>query len=395
AIARDIDRVRGQEDGVAAVGKIAGELRGLREELRHQMTAGLQREFDALRRDIDSAFQAGGSSSGQPGKGSAELGVEFERLSGAIQTLAEKSDDRSVNMLRLELEQVKGALDTLAREESVRAVDRRWDDFDRRWSAFEDRVDADQRKRSEDPGLAALTGRLEQISNAVNNLPESLSLRSLEDKVRTLATAVDHFANQQDTRGSQTLGMIDERLDEISRAIVASTVAAQANALDHEVFERIEKRIDSLALQIEEVAQDRPGNEVIDRLSLLSSRVDELAGRANLPEQAMERLAHQIAQIADKIDHAPAMPDPDYIFQGLEQRFEVLSNMLERRQGDAIEQGNMLFRDLERRLDEVTERLDQRIRQDDNAGIMEAIDARFTALAKRIETRVPDPAGEA
>ena len=54
-------------------------------------------------------------------------------------------------MLRLELEQVKAALDTLAREESVQAVDRRWDDFDRRWSAFEDRVDADQRKRSERP----------------------------------------------------------------------------------------------------------------------------------------------------------------------------------------------------------------------------------------------------
>ncbi|TIW73131.1 MAG: hypothetical protein E5V42_01670, partial [Mesorhizobium sp.] len=126
----------------------------------HQMTAGLKREFDALRNDIERAFQA----NGQADKGSAELGLEFERLSGAIQTLAEKSDDRSVNLLRLEMEQVKGALDTLAREESVRAVDRRWDDFDRRWSAFEDRVDADQRKRSDNPGLSALTDRLEQIS---------------------------------------------------------------------------------------------------------------------------------------------------------------------------------------------------------------------------------------
>ncbi|WP_095082337.1 peptidoglycan-binding protein [Mesorhizobium sophorae] len=394
AIARDIDRVRGQEDGVAMVGKIAGELRGMREELRHQMTAGLQREFEALRKDIERAFQ----SSARPGtsaKGSAELGLEFERLSGAIQTLAEKSDDRSVNMLRLELEQVKAALDTLAREESVQKVDRRWDDFDRRWTAFEDRVDADQRKRSDDPGLSMLTDRLEQISNAVNNLPESLSLRSLEEKVRTLAGAVDHFASQQDNRGSDTLGMIDERLDEISRAIVASTVAAQANSFDHEAFERIEKRIDSLAQQIEEVAQDRPGNAVMDRLSTLSSRVDELAGRANLPEQAMERLAKQIALIADKIDQAPAMPDADYIFHGLEQRFDVLSSMMERRQGDAIEQGNMLFRDLERRLDEVADRLDQRMPHVDSAGIMEAIDARFTALAKRIETRVPDPAGEA
>ncbi|QPC94918.1 peptidoglycan-binding protein [Mesorhizobium sp. INR15] len=397
AIARDIDRVRGQEDGVAMVGKIAVELRGMREELRQQMTAGLQREFDALRVDIDRAFQSSARSGGQAsGKGSAELGLEFERLSGAIQTLSEKSDDRSVNMLRLELEQVKAALDTLAREESVQKVDRRWDDFDRRWTAFEDRVDADHRKRSDDPGLAMLTDRLEQISNAVNNLPESLSLRSLEEKVRTLAGAVDHFASQQDNRGSDTLGMIDERLDEISRAIVASTVAAQANSFDHEAFERIEKRIDSLAQQIEEVAHDRPSNEVIDRLNIMSSRVDELAGRANLPEQAMERLARQIALIADKIDQSPAMPDPEYIFQGLEQRFDVLSGMMERRQGDAMEQGNMLFRDLERRLDEVADRLDQRSTpQVDSAGIMEAIDARFTALAKRMETRVPDPAGEA
>lgn len=394
AIARDIDRVRGQEDGVAMVGKIAGELRGMREELRHQMTAGLQREFEALRKDIERAFQSG-ARPGASAKDSAELGLEFERLSGAIQTLAEKSDDRSVNMLRLELEQVKAALETLAREESVQKVDRRWDDFDRRWTAFEDRVDADQRKRSDDPGLSALTARLEQISNAVNNLPESLSLRSLEEKVRTLAGAVDHFASQQDNRGSDTLGMIDERLDEISRAIVASTVAAQANSFDHEAFERIERRIDSLASQIEEVAQDRPGNAVMDRLSTLSGRVDELAGRANLPEQAMERLAKQIALIADKIDQAPAMPDADYIFHGLEQRFDVLSSMMERRQGDAIEQGNMLFRDLERRLDEVADRLDQRMPQIDSAGIMDAIDARFTALAKRMETRVPDPAGEA
>ncbi|MER9948027.1 peptidoglycan-binding protein [Mesorhizobium sp. M0047] len=394
AIARDIDRVRGQEDGVAMVGKIAGELRGMREELRHQMTSGLQREFEALRKDIERAFQSG-AKPGTQAKGSAELGLEFERLSGAIQSLAEKSDDRSVNMLRLELEQVKAALDTLAREESVQRVDRRWDDFDRRWTAFEDRVDADQRKRSDDPGLSVLTDRLEQISNAVNNLPESLSLRSLEEKVRALAGAVDHFASQQDNRGSDTLGLIDERLDEISRAIVASTVAAQANSFDHEAFERIEKRIDSLAQQIEEVAQDRPGNAVMDRLSTLSSRVDELAGRANLPEQAMERLAKQIALIADKIDQAPTMPDADYIFHGLDQRFDVLSGMMERRQGDAIEQGNMLFRDLERRLDEVADRLDQRMPQIDSAGIMDAIDARFTALAKRMETRVPDPAGEA
>ena len=145
---QEADRVRGQEEGLATAGRIAGELRGLRDELRHQMTTGLHREFEALRRDIERANQSDATA-----KDSAQLGVELERLSGTIQALAEKSDDRSVNMLRLELEQVKAAVDNLAREESVRAVDRRWDDFDRRWTAFEGRFDGDQTHPS-DAGIA-------------------------------------------------------------------------------------------------------------------------------------------------------------------------------------------------------------------------------------------------
>ena len=367
---------------------IAGELRGLREELRHQMTSGLHREFDALRQDIARAQH-----SGPAARDSEELGREFERLSGAIQSLAEKSDDRSINALRLEMAQVRNALDVLAREESVQSMDRRFDDFDRRWSAFENRIDAD----ADDEAIARLGERLEQIGNAVNNLPESLSLRSLEEKVRTLAGAVDHFVSRESDRSDATLAMIDERLDEISRAIVASTVAAQASTLDPQSLERIEQRIGSLAAQIEEVAADRPGGEVIERLNLLSARVDELASHADLPQQAMERLGQQIALVADKIDHAPAMPDADTLLNGLEQRFEMLSGILERRQGDALGQSAMLFQDLERRLDEVAAKLDQPAPDAgvDSAGIMDAIDARFTALAQRLESRDPDPAASA
>jgi len=391
ALARDIDRMRDQEDGVAAASRIAGELRGLREELRQQMSVGVHREFQALRQEIERSFRATPAA-----KGSAELGLEFERLSGAIQTLAERSDDKNVNLLRLELEQVKSALDTLAREESVRGLDRRWDDFDRRWSAFENRLGNGQLAERGDAGIAALTERLEQIGSAVSNLPESLSLRSLEEKVRTLAGAVDHFVNQQGSH-NDTFGLIDERLDEISRAIVASTVAAQSAAFDPASFERIERRIESLAQQIEEVAADRPGSEMMDRLNTLSSRVDDLAARATLPEHAMERLGAQIADIAQRIEHAPALPQADALFHGIEQRFDVLSDMIERRQGEAIEHGNLLFHDLERRLNEVAEQLDRRSPEAafEASGIMEAIDARFTALAKRLETSASDAGGQA
>lgn len=391
-IARDIDRARGQEDGVAAVGKIAGELRALREEMRHQMSTGLQREFDLLRKDIDRASQAGAA-----GGQAVELGLELERLSGAIHSLAERSDDKSVNTLRLELEQVRRSLGELAREETVLSVDRRWDDFDRRWVEFSDRMSADVRQRPEDPALAALAGRLEQINDAVNSLPESLSLRSIEDKVRTLASAVDQFVRQRDSHGDEMFSLIDERLDEISRAIVASTVAAQTPHFNPEPFERIEVRIAALAHQIEEITAEQPTAEIIDRLNVLSERVDDIALRSDIPEQAVERLTRQISLIADKIERTPQAPDAGLIFQGIEQRFDALADVFERRQGDAFEHGNVLFRDLERRLEDLGDRLDRQASQPaaDQSGIMEAIDARFTAFAQRLESnRQPDPATE-
>jgi localization factor PodJL len=379
-LARDFERVRGQEDSVAAVGRIAGELKGLREELRQQMTSGLKREFDALRKDIERAYSAPASA-----VNGAELSAEFDRLSDAIQSLSEKTDDKSLKLLRLELEQVRGAIDSLAREETVLSVDRRWDEFDRRFTKFEDRFDAQARDRVTDPAIQALTQRLEEINQAVNNLPESLSLRSLEEKVRTLAGAVDHFARQQDNRRDAPFDLIEERLDEISRAIVASAATAAAPQFDPEPFERVEARISSLASQIEELVEDRPSVEVIDRLNLLSQRVDEIAASGQLPDQAIERLARQVAVIADKLDHAP-VPDADHIFNGIEQRFDMLSALFDRKQGDAIEYGQAVFRDLERRLDDLATRLDERAdRSIDSSGIMNAIDARFEELARRLE----------
>lgn len=391
ALARDIDRVRGQEEGAASIGRIAGELKGLREELRHQMTAGIRREFDALRTEISRAYASQPSA-----RDGAELGAEFERLSETIQQLAERSDDRGVSMLRQEIEQVRGALDALAREETVRAVDRRWDDFDKRWTRFEDSY-AQRSKPVADPALDALNKRLEQINEAVSGLPESLSLRSLEEKVRVLAAALDHFASQQDQKGYDTFALIEERLDEISRAIVASSAAASTPHFDPEPFERIEARIASLARQVEELTEDRPLAEVIARLNTLAQQVDELATRGKGPDKAMERLGKQIAAVAERIERMPATPDVEPILRGIEQRFDVLSQALDRRQDAAVEYGQSLFRDLEQRLEQVTSRLDERqaIPAFDDSGIMSAIDARFAEFARRLETPRPETGGEA
>lgn len=386
-LARDFERVRTQEDSVAAAARIAGELKGIREEIRQQMTSGLKHEFDSLRREIERAHSAAPDA-----VTGAELTAEFDRISDSIRSLSDKTDDKGIKLLRLELEQVRGALDSLAREDTVRSVDRRWDEFDRRFSEFEDRLSADQRERAApDPAIDALNQRLEQISLAVNSLPESLSLRSLEEKVRTLAGAVDHFSRQQEARRDAPFDLIEERLDEISRAIVASASAAAAPHFDPEPFERVEARIASLARQIEELVEDRPTAQVVDRLNLLSQRVDEIAAAGKVPEAAIERLARQIATVADKLDQGAAAPDMEQIFRGIEQRFDMLSDFFDRRQGDAIEHGQALFRDLELRLEALASRLDERNAEPpfDSRGIMDAIadgQAGFRDLERRLDS---------
>ena len=383
SIARDLERVRVQEDGVSAFSTIAGELRSLRDELNQQLK--LRAEMEAQRKPGGRAEPAGAA------RNAGMIGADFERLSGAIQSLAEKADDRSVNKLRLEIEQVKAGLQTLAREETLLSVDRRFDAFDRRFEQFAEQI-TDVRQETPGPELIAVAERLEEISEAVNKLPESLSLRSLEEKVRTLAAALDHFISQQGAGGAATFSLIEERLDEISRAIVATTVAAQSSEVDPEPFQRIEARISALAKQIEEIAEDRPNEAVIERLDLLSGRVDEMAGRAALPDEAIDKLARQIAFIAEKIDEAQRPPEPAEALSGLEQRLETLSSAIERRQGEALDQGNLMLRELERRLDEVAEKIDRRQPGEglDGEGIASLIDARFSALAQTLGSRAAE-----
>ncbi len=378
SLARDYDKVRGQEEGIASAGRIASELSGLREELRQQMASNMNREFEVLRGELSRMLASSGNSLVM-GSG---LASEIDRISSAIHNLSERTDDKSLNALREEVEQVKGALASLAREDTVRSSDRRWDDFDRRWTAFETRVDA--RDNTRDPEIAALSERLQSISDAVSNLPESLSLRSIEENVRILASAVEHFVRQQEHQAPETFRLIDQRLDEISRAIVATSVS-NAPILDPEPFQRIEARISSLARQIDEIVEDRSTAQVIDHIVALTHRVDEIAGQGNLPDQAIEQLSRQVLAIAEKIDQTPVSSEREAILQDINERFDVLSAMIERRQGDAIDQGNTMFRDLERRLDDFADRLGQHSAAPlDTTRFMDVLDARFADFADQL-----------
>ena len=180
------------------------------------------------------------------------------------------------------------------------------------------------------------------------------------------------------------MAQIEERLDEISRAIAASSRTAEPQ-FDAEPFERIEARMASLARQVEELADDRPAAEVLSRINTLSARVDDIAQRVEIPQSVMERLSSQMALISAKLETKPEAPDSDALMRGIDQRFDRLSEALAQRQGDALEQGQGLVRELERRLGQVADRLEHHEGTAVDAGLVEAMEKRLAALQSRLE----------
>lgn len=380
---REIARERFHERAAPAYGDVAGGMHELREDLRQQISAELHSEFAALTGEIGRALK-----NSAPASQTADLNAEFERLSAMMHRLSEQSDDRQAHMLRLEREDMKKALDLLAREDTVRSFDRRWGELDRRFSEMAGRLAA-PRPAAADPALRTLASRIEEIGGAVAALPNSGALRSLEDKMRMLQGAVDRFSRQQEQPGKGMLDAIEERLDELSRAVAVSVSQPRAAAFDPEPFERLEARISSLARQIGEATQQDATRDLSDQLAALSHRVEDLAHRIDLPEHAIERLAGQIGSIAERLDHAPALPNLDTVFHGLENRIASMASLLEQRHEDALAHGRALFRDLETRIDDVAARIDtERPASGSDDQFIAAMDARFAELAAHFERQV-------
>jgi localization factor PodJL len=358
------------------------EIHALRHDLHQQLSVGLRREFSQIKGEIEQALRTAA-----PASQVAELGVELERLVSLIHKLSQRTDDRQINMLRLEMEEVKTALTKLAREDTVQSFDRRWDELERRWSDLAQQLSQAGTSDYNESALNAFGARLEQINAAVNALPDSVTLHGLQEEMRALAATVDRVANRHDRVGPDTLASIEDRLDEITRAVAHSSTPAPAPALDTAPLERLEARITLLARQLGKVVEDHPATGLAEQFSMLSNRVEDIAHKIDLPGEMIERLGAQVDMISRKLDSTSQLPQIDDVFRNVEDRFISLSELLEQRHEDALLQGQSLFRDLEHRLDQVTSRIAE---SDDRAPasksqLLEAIDLRFADLAARME----------
>lgn len=248
-------------------------------------------------------------------------------------------------------------------------------------------------ERQQNKGVESLKADLEEVRSSLSQLAHSD--RTAKGSVASLHTRLDQL--EENIRKPQGTN-VEARLEEISRALVASTASLKPLPFDAEPLARLEAQLASVSRQMS-ARTEEPSDEIMRRLTQLSERVDELGARANLPHKAIEQLSNQVAIIAAKLDAVPALPDPDFLFKAIEQRFDALSVMLEKRMGNEPERNTLLFRDLEKRLEEVSLKLDTVAAQtpapapahDDILGI---IDARFEDFARKLEERAPAGKGE-
>jgi localization factor PodJL len=372
-LAAQIEMQRRREESVEAAGSIAGELKLLRDDLNAKIAAGIEREFAAVKSQIEEARAKPAACRAD------ELSGEVERLGGMIDALAARGSEDYAARLHSEMETIKETLAELARESTLQSAERRWDEFDRRLDAL---------AGTEPELMRAIQARLEEIGSSVAALPEPGAMHALDEKLKVLAAAMDRFAHKEGPLGDGALTLIDERLDEISRAIAASAGAGRGLVVDGKPFERIEARIGSLARQIEELVEDRPTSDLGEQIAAMSRRIDEIAERQALPAEAITRLAEQMSAIASKVSAIPATPDLSEILQGVESRFAEFSKNIDERIEGASNPATQSFAEFDRRLAELNERLEAIQSGQSHDTLMAAMDERFAAFAGTFESRL-------
>ncbi|MEM9104159.1 MAG: peptidoglycan-binding protein [Pseudomonadota bacterium] len=350
-------------------------------------TSGAMREIaealvslrDDMRRDVDEIKTMTGSNAM-----AGDVRDELSRLSAQIESFEstrmgeQGRSEEETSVLQAELDGLRLLVNDLAREESMQRLENRWDGFEERIS------DLDPSAVREE--LITLAYRLDDIKSSIGQLPSALPLHQLEDKIKMLVAAIDAMARQPaaaDPEIARQFQLLDERLNEISRAIVA-TSTAQESAVDREVVERLETRFDTLVERIGQIGKSnqtqigqthQAHNELTERMEALTRRVEELAN-----EEAVSALAERLDMLTHTLTKQ-SVPDPVLVSQ--------LDNLSRKVDSIDMEAVNMRLAEqlgqLSQRIDGITTDLSS------TANNHDSLYQKFEELAERVESSAAQP----
>ncbi|QNQ64400.1 SEL1-like repeat protein [Brucella sp. 6810] len=233
---------------------------------------------------------------------------------------------------------------------------------------------ADARAQTSIAGLAEIADHLRRMRNPYISPDEEAAERAFQPPHRDeafgepphyrrrlsdhIGTAAPEYARPQAAPAEHdALHHIDGRLNEISRALIATNKLQRPSREEAERMDRIEKRLAALTAQLDSAFTREDSDALFRRLGELSQRIDALQANASLPEQMVDQLACQVQLLATQIGKVVEnLSRSDY--RRVEARLEAISERLEAAERRAHEHHPAVLDQIDRRFAELTERLD-------------------------------------
>lgn len=263
-----------------ALGEIAATLAVLRRELHQGLSEDLRESLGEIRNEMRSLKSAAVSA---PTESIESLRADLAYLGASIDKLDNAGRGVDTSHLRADLDELRAMLGHVAREESVRSLEARVAAFD------------PEALREE---LVQLAWRIDGLKSGLGEMSAGPAVRALEEKLLAVAGAVEALGRnvESQTGLSEHFASLDQRLDEISRAIAASA-RQSGSVFDSATLQRLETRIDALVDHVAAMPQANPADELNQRIELLAARIEDLAN-----EEAALKLEDRIAQLSSLIE---------------------------------------------------------------------------------------------
>jgi localization factor PodJL len=341
--------------------------RELRSELTRDISDGVGRQVAALRDDLAGMRTAGGETDMTRG-----LRDDLDRLTRTIDRLDNRQDAFGADGLRSDIAALRGLIDEIGGAG---------------FSGLADRLDAvGMHVAGIEPTLQAeisgLNARLSDLRGQIDMLPAAEVANRLEARVLALTQTIDGLvgANDEDDAAlSREFAAINDRLDEITRAVAVS----KTPSVDAAAIERLERGLADLGNQISQsLAQtERDDSGLTERIELLANNMEQLVARDDI-----DRLAGKLDSLSDAFGASV----PANAFHDIAGYLEDLSAKIEgldRRLDDARDNAPLV-----QRLDALAERMEGLAAVDaagGTGGVAPALPLlqRLEALMERAEER--------
>lgn len=300
----------------AALREVAEALVNLRQELKNEISEGVAREMQGVRSELRNI-----RSFAENQDFAEDIREDVARLAASINLLGNTSAP-DADALRSEFEELRALVDQMAREDSVHRMERRWDNVEDTLRGF------DTAPLQEE--IVALAYRLDDIKGQIGSMSESPAIRALEDKLITIAGFVEQLGRHvqpNDRILSEHFSGLDQRLDEISRAIAAASNRPQQSA-DNALAERLENRLTGLSRQLDQLkdvaAKDKPSEALTSRLDALANRIEDLSSERHVSKLS-ERL-DQLSLLLERSQRPSSQPELTSFLSDISKKIDQLGS---------------------------------------------------------------------